>query len=101
MFCRNLGSALGVAAFGAIANATLADRFAHPTANVAGRLPNSSDSESLVLGGHLHGGPVGDFVRSALYDAAHNVFLGGVAAAVVGFLVLWLMPRHTRPIDTP
>jgi MFS family permease len=68
MFCRNLGSAVGVAVFGAVANAVLARR--------------STDSRA-----------------HALYDAAHHVFLGVVAAAVVGTLVLWLMPRHTQPID--
>ncbi|MGZ4631029.1 MAG: MDR family MFS transporter [Actinomycetes bacterium] len=99
MFCRNLGSAVGVAVFGAVANATLAHRFAHPPVDVAGRLPSSADAESLVLGGHARAGAVTDFARSALYAAAHNVFLGVVAAAVVGVLVLWLMPRRTQPID--
>jgi EmrB/QacA subfamily drug resistance transporter len=99
MFCRNLGSAVGVAVFGAVANATLAHRFAHPPAEVAGQLPSSKDAESLVLGGHARPGAATDFVRSALFDASHNVFLGVVAAAVVGSLVLWLMPRRTEPID--
>jgi predicted MFS family arabinose efflux permease len=99
LFCRNLGSALGVAVFGAIANATLSHRFAQPPADLAGRLPDSADAERLVLGGHSGGGAVAEFVRSALYAAAHNVFLGVMAAAVVGSLVLWLMPRRTQPID--
>jgi EmrB/QacA subfamily drug resistance transporter len=99
MFCRNLGSAVGVAVFGAVANATLAHRFAHPPADVAGHLPDSTEAENLVLGGHASSAAVTDFVQSALYDAAHNVFLGVVVAAVVGVLVLWLMPRRTEPID--
>jgi EmrB/QacA subfamily drug resistance transporter len=99
MFSRNLGSALGVAVFGAIANATLAHRFAHPPAELAGRLPDSANAERLVLSGPSATGPVADFVRSALFHAAHNVFLGVVAAAVVGVLVLWLMPRRTQPLD--
>jgi MFS family permease len=99
MFCRNLGSAVGVAVFGAVANATLAHRFAHPPADVAGHLPDSREAENLVLGGHAGSAAVTDFVQSALYDAAHNVFLGVVVAAVVGVLVLWLMPRRTEPID--
>jgi len=32
LFCRNLGSAVGVAVFGAIANHTLAGNVAHPRA---------------------------------------------------------------------
>jgi EmrB/QacA subfamily drug resistance transporter len=99
MFCRNLGSAVGVAVFGAVANATLAHRFAHPPADVAGQLPSSADAGSLAVSGHAGAGAVGDFVRSSLYDAAHNVFVGTAAAAVVGVLVLWLMPRRTQPID--
>jgi EmrB/QacA subfamily drug resistance transporter len=99
MFCRNLGSALGVAVFGAVANATLAHRFAHPPAAVAGRLPSSADAASRALGGHSAAGPMTGFVRSALYDAGHNVFRGVLIAAVALVLVLWLMPRRTHPID--
>ena len=99
MFCRNLGSAVGVAVFGAIANATLANRFASPPAEVAGRLPSAEEAERQLLAGDTAAGPVSDFVQSALYDASHNVFLGiGVAAGVL-VLVLWLMPRRTSPID--
>jgi EmrB/QacA subfamily drug resistance transporter len=99
MFCRNLGSALGVAVFGAVANATLARRFADPPAAVAGRLPDSSDAERLVLRGPNGGGAVAEFVRTALFDAAHHVFIGVVIAALAGVAVLWLMPRRTQPID--
>lgn len=101
MFSRNLGSAVGVAVFGAIANATLADRLADPPASVAGRLPDQADAERLLLSGDAGGGAVTDYLRGALYDASHNVFLGVVVAAVVGVLVLWLMPRRTAPLDLP
>lgn len=76
MFSRNLGSAVGVAVFGAIANATLANRFADQPAG-------------------------GADARGALYDASHNVFLGVLVAAVALSLVLWLMPRRTQPLDIP
>ena len=98
MFSRNLGSALGVAVFGAIANATLTHQFAHPPADVAGKLPPSGDAERLMLDGGLTG-QVETFVRSALYDAAHHVFLGVFVAAVLGALVLWLVPRRVQPLD--
>jgi Na+/melibiose symporter-like transporter len=98
LFCRNLGSAVGVAVFGAIANATLAQRFARPPAEVAGRLPSSTDTESLVLGAGSAADPVAAYVRSALNDAAHNVFLAGVVAAVVCAAVLWLMPRRSAAV---
>jgi EmrB/QacA subfamily drug resistance transporter len=99
MFCRNLGSAVGVAVFGAIANATLASRFADPPAEVASQLPSTADAERLVVDGQGEGGAVTDFVRSALSDAAHHVFLGVVVAALLCAAVLWLMPQRTEPID--
>jgi EmrB/QacA subfamily drug resistance transporter len=98
LFCRNLGSAVGVAVFGAIANASLADRFADPPDDVAGRLPESSGAEQLLLGGHA-AGAVKSFVQSALFDASHDVFVGVVVTAVALFAVLWLMPRRTEMLD--
>ena len=99
MFARNLGSAVGVAVFGAVANATLARRFAAPPAEVAGRLPERADAERLLLGGGSGDQAVVAFVRSALFDAAHHVFVGVAVAAVVIVAALWLMPRRTERID--
>lgn len=99
MFSRNLGSAVGVAVFGAVANATLADRFDDPPAEIAARLPGRNDATRLLLSGDPGDGAVTEFVRSALFDASHNVFLGITAAAVVGALVVWLIPRRTRPLE--
>jgi MFS family permease len=95
MFSRSLGSAVGAAVSGAIANATLAARFAHPPAALAGRLPKSVDATSLVLTGHGRTGSpaVTAFVRGALYDAAHHVFVALVVVAVLGVAALFLMPR--------
>ena len=98
MFCRSLGSAVGVAVFGAIANATLADRFANPPADVAGQLPESSEAERLVLDGDATRA-VTEFLQSALFDASHHVFVGVVVTALALFGVLWLMPRRTEPLD--
>jgi EmrB/QacA subfamily drug resistance transporter len=99
LFCRNLGSAVGVAVFGAIANHTLNDRMARPPADVAGQLPAAADAERQVLNGHSLSGSVEAFVRSALFDASHAVFLGVLAWAVILVGVLWLMPRTTEPIE--
>jgi MFS family permease len=98
MFARNLGSAVGVAVFGAIANTTLANRFADAPAELPANLREGSDAERLVVQGGDRPGPVADFVRSALFDASHHVFVGIVVAAVLGFAVLWLMPRRTEPV---
>src|SRR5207248_7583797 len=72
MFSRSLGSAVGTAVFGAIANATLANRFAQPPAEVAGPLPKSVDATSLVLGGNTDPATTG-YIRGALSDATHYV----------------------------
>jgi EmrB/QacA subfamily drug resistance transporter len=101
MFSRSLGSAVGAAVFGAIANATLAGRFAHPPAALAGRLPKSVDATSLVLSGHgqARHSAAATFVRSALYDAAHHVFLALVVVAVLGIAALLLMPRRAEQLS--
>ncbi len=100
MFSRSLGSAVGAAVFGAIANATLAARFHHPPAAVAGRLPKSVDATSLVLTGHGRSGSPGvtAFVRTSLYAAAHHVFLALVVAAALGVAALLLMPRRIETV---
>jgi EmrB/QacA subfamily drug resistance transporter len=100
MFSRNLGSALGVAVFGAIANATIARRFAEAPADVAGQLPSSvEEAGGGVLTDQPRPAAVTDFLQSALYDAAHHVFVGVAIAGVVLLAVLWLVPRRTQPID--
>lgn len=100
MFSRSLGSAVGAAVFGAIANATLADRFAHPPAEVAAGLPKHADTTSLVLGGHSQSAQsaVADYVRASLYSATHHVFIALAVLAVLGLGALLLMPRRSEPL---
>ncbi|HEU4676040.1 MAG TPA: MDR family MFS transporter [Motilibacteraceae bacterium] len=98
MFSRSIGSAVGVAIFGAIANATLAHRFAHPPADVAGKLPQG-DATRLVLDGKDDGSPVFAYVRSALDDASHHVFVALVAAAALAVVAVALMPRRTEQLQ--
>ncbi|MCU1686099.1 MAG: major facilitator transporter [Amycolatopsis sp.] len=99
MFSRSMGSAVGAAVFGAIANATLASRFDHPPAAVAGHLPPSVDATSLVLGGKAEGTPaVTEFIRGALFDATHHVFLALVVVGALGVVGLLLMPRRTEEL---
>jgi EmrB/QacA subfamily drug resistance transporter len=101
MFSRSMGSAVGAAVFGAIANATLAHRFANPPAQLAGRLPKVGDATSVVLGGHPQSttSPLQSFVRSALYDASHHVFVGLIVVGVLGAAALLLMPRRTEQLQ--
>jgi EmrB/QacA subfamily drug resistance transporter len=96
MFARSLGSAVGAAIFGAIANATLAARFADPPADVAGQVPADLTTDSLIL--DAGPGPAGDFIRGALFDASHHVFLGLIALAVVALFAVLLLPRRTTEL---
>jgi EmrB/QacA subfamily drug resistance transporter len=100
MFFRSLGSAVGAALFGAIANATLADEFAHPSANLAGALPQNVDATRLVFAtqGAVTHSPVADFIRTALYQASHNVFLTLVGVAMVMWVAVLVVPRRTEPL---
>nr|WP_225311453.1 MDR family MFS transporter [Microbispora cellulosiformans] len=105
MFSRSIGSTVGAAMLGAISNATLSDRFAHPPASLAdsaaGRLPDSLDATSLVLnaqGAAAHSAAA-SFVRGALYDAVHHIFIALVVVAVLSVGALLLMPRRTTELS--
>ena len=76
MFARSMGSALGIAVFGAIANATLA----------AGNGGTISTTASAVP-------------ARVLDTALHEVFLGAAAVAVVMLLATALMPERGAAAD--
>jgi hypothetical protein len=100
MFARSVGSAVGVAVFGAIANASLATRFAHPPAGASGRLPKTADDAALVLDPSSGvSDSVRDFVRAALTTATHHVFVGVAILAVSMLAAVLLMPRTTTPLE--
>jgi len=77
LFARSMGSALGIAAFGAIANAALRQRLGNDLSSTAAEIP-----------------------ASALGPALHEVFLGCVLVAVVMFLAVIAMPRTGAPEDS-
>jgi EmrB/QacA subfamily drug resistance transporter len=70
MFARSVGSALGIAVFGAVANAAVSDR----GADVSGSLD------------HLP--------PSVLAPALHDVFIGSAVAAAVMLVALAIVPRR-------
>ncbi|HEY0774695.1 MAG TPA: MFS transporter, partial [Nocardioidaceae bacterium] len=97
MFARSVGSAVGVAVFGAIANATLAGRFAEASPGAEGRLPSTADDAALALDAGSGVAPaVRDFVREALAAATHNVFIGLAVLAVLVLVGVAVMPRQHR-----
>jgi hypothetical protein len=98
MFFRSMGSALGAAVFGAIANGTLAGRLAHPPAALAGQLPSGADAGTVVLNAAGNPGAAAAYLRTSLFDATHHVFVALAVVAVVGLLSLLLMPRRVSQL---
>jgi MFS family permease len=96
MFARSLGSAVGAAIFGAIANATLTARFADPPSEVAGQVPGDLTADKLIL--DAGNGPAGEFIRGALFDTSHHVFIGLLALALVALVAVLLVPRRTEEL---
>ena len=86
---------LTYAVFGAIANTTLASRYAHPPAALQGHVPHGVDGTTRAL---AHPGPLADFARTALYDATHHVFLSQVIAVLLLVGAIALIPRRTTEL---
>jgi len=97
MFARTLGSALGVAVFGAVANAALSARLAAAPAALGGRVPTTLDAATQVLA-HSSQPDVVAYIREALNTATHHVFVGFVAVAALMLAGMLLMPRLTRTL---
>jgi EmrB/QacA subfamily drug resistance transporter len=97
VFSRSIGSAIGVAVFGAIANATLAARFAEAPAEVSDRLPQDGDAANLVLEGTADRA-VDEYLRGALNAASHHVFAALVLLAVLQLAAILLLPKHVDPV---
>ncbi len=93
MFARSIGSAVGAAVFGAIANTTLAARFASPPPGLEGDVPADVDSTTAALS---QGGAVAEYARESLHAASHGVFLATAVTAVVIALAVAAMPRRAE-----
>src|SRR5579884_872038 len=98
LFMRSIGSAVGVAIFGSIANTTLAHRFDHPPAPLRGKLPSSVDAAALSFSHRPRPPAVVDYTRAALYSATHWIFWALVAAAVLGLAAQLAMPRRAEQL---
>lgn len=92
MFCRSIGSALGAAVFGAIANTTLSRQFAAAQLP-AGQQPVDIDGTTQALAA---GGPVAEVARAGLHAAVHGVFVATAVTAVLIAIAIALLPRRTE-----
>lgn len=100
MFGRTIGSALGVAVFGSIANSTLSALMRNPPRAIAPYLPHSANAASLALGGSsaIHNAAALAYVRHGIFAASHHVFIA--FAVVTGLIVITVaaMPGKVTPI---
>ncbi len=95
MFFRAIGSALGAAAFGAIANTTLSRRLDDAPAALRDALPDDVDGTVAAL---ATPGPAADFTREALHAASHSVFVGIAVATAVVAVAIAVVPRRAQPL---
>ena len=99
MFGRTVGSALGAAVLGAVANAALLGGLRDPPDDVAGGLPAGLDEATALLSAPSADPVLVDAVRQALAGALHQVFVGLVVVAALMGLAVAAMPRRTRTLD--
>ncbi|MFI5932290.1 MFS transporter [Actinoplanes sp. NPDC051494] len=92
VFLRSLGSAIGVAAFGAVANATLRGDDATAGTGTGGTL--SGDGASAGAGA-TPGGSGAD--PALLTSAVQHIFVGLIVVAALMVVMVLLMPRGDRP----
>lgn len=98
MFSRSIGSAVGAAVFGAIANTVLARRFDGAPPALRGELPQDVDGTARALAGN---GPVAEFTRASLHAATHEVFVATAVATLLITVAVAFVPRRTEPLVFP
>ena len=100
MFSRTIGSAVGIAIFGSMANSSLANWIAHAPSSMANTLPRSINVASKILGGGRVTLPsnVAAYLRTGLYHATHEVFIGVVVVGVITMIAVAAIPRHLAPL---
>jgi MFS family permease len=98
MFTRMLGSAIGAAALGGVANSTLAGWFRQAPAGLRGRLPSVNAASDVLGGGSRAGAVVADYVRQGLDLASHRVFHVLAVVAVLGIAAVLVAPRRFRTL---
>lgn len=96
IFSRSMGSAIGVAIFGSIANLSIARDLAHPPKGLPGPLPVTADGANRVLVSAHAGSALMKFVQSALFNATHHVFMAIAIAALASLVALAFIPKKTE-----
>jgi EmrB/QacA subfamily drug resistance transporter len=95
LFTRMVGSAIGAAVFGSVANSTLAAWFRRAPASLRGRLPSvNAASDALSGAASRSHDAVADYVRQGLDLAGHRVFHALAAVAILGVAAVLTAPRR-------
>jgi EmrB/QacA subfamily drug resistance transporter len=99
-FGRSVGSMLGVATFGSIANAQLQSWLNHAPSRVSGSLPHTIDAASRVLGSRSSGLTASStsYVRQGLYQSTHLVFLALLVLAAACMLSILCLPTKRAAV---
>jgi EmrB/QacA subfamily drug resistance transporter len=98
MFTRMLGSAVGAAALGGVANSTLAGWFHQAPSGLRGRLPSVNAASDALGGASRAGEAVAAYVRAGLDLASHRVFHALAVVAVIGVAAVLVAPRRFRTL---
>jgi MFS family permease len=99
MFTRMLGSAIGAAALGGIANSTLAGWFRAAPESLRGRLPSVNAVSQAIGGGAARTqDAVAEYVRDGLDLASHRVFHALAVVAILGIGAVLVAPRRFRTL---
>ncbi|HVB65206.1 MAG TPA: MDR family MFS transporter [Nitrolancea sp.] len=95
LFSRQLGQALGAAIYGSIANAVLLGKLHDAPPSLAGQLPTNLNDASAALNHQTTNLSVAAeaYLREALFQATHQVFLTLAIIAVITVVVLLGTPR--------
>jgi len=101
MFSRSLGSAIGVAIFGAVANVTISRHLAQPPKALLGKVPLTLDGANQVLGNADRRSPILLFVRDALFYATHYVLIAIAFVAISTLVAAVFLPKQTKKLEFP
>jgi MFS family permease len=101
LFSRTVGSAVGIAIFGSVANTSLSHWLHRAPTAVARLMPNSVNVAAGVLGGGkvTLAPAAAAYVREGLYHATHDVFIGVVLVGLLCAGAIAAMPRRLSPLQ--
>ncbi|MQA01441.1 MAG: MFS transporter [Streptosporangiales bacterium] len=98
MFTRTIGTALGAAVLGAVANASLTDWLRSAPRSLRAELPASIDDATRVITAADTSQAAVEFLRAGLYLSVHRVLWGVGVVAVIALVVMLVTPRRFRPL---